>query len=112
MSPGNGISRAWLTTSSACTACSRRNLRSADVSIAHNTACLLASSATAPVADARITKIVLDSARSQSPTFGGLSFRAVGQYEKLPGTAYGELDPLDPRNAVITDIQLAPKNVN
>jgi len=39
-----------------------------------------------------------------------LSFGSVGQYEKLRGTAYGELDPSDPRNAVITDIQLAPVN--
>jgi hypothetical protein len=39
-----------------------------------------------------------------------LSFGPVGQYEKLRGTAYGEIDPSDPRNAVITDIQLAPVN--
>jgi hypothetical protein len=39
-----------------------------------------------------------------------LSFGSVGQYEKLRGTAYGELDPSDPRNAVITDIELAPVN--
>ena len=59
---------------------------------------------------ARITNIVIDPARSQSPTFEGLSFGAVGQYEKLRGTAFGELDPSDPRNAVITDIELAPRN--
>ena len=62
--------------------------------------------------EARITKIVIDPARSQSPTFDGRSFGAVGQYEKLRGTAYGELDPADPRNALITDIQLAPRNAN
>ena len=54
--------------------------------------------------------IVIDSARSQSPTFGGLSFGSVGQYEKLRGTAYGEIDPGDPRNALITDVELAPIN--
>jgi hypothetical protein len=59
---------------------------------------------------ARITNIVIDPARSQSPTFGSLSFEAVGQYEKLRGTAFGELDPGDPRNAVITDIEWAPRN--
>ena len=59
---------------------------------------------------ARITNIVIDPARSQSPTFGSLSFEAVGQYEKLRGTAFGELDPDDPRNAVITDIAWAPRN--
>jgi hypothetical protein len=57
-----------------------------------------------------IRSIVIDPARSQSPTFGGLSFGSVGQYEKLRGTAYGELDPSDLRNAVITDIELAPVN--
>jgi hypothetical protein len=64
----------------------------------------------APPTEARITSIVIDPARSQSPTFGGLSFGSVGQYEKLRGTAFGELDPLDPRNAIITDIELAPRN--
>jgi hypothetical protein len=57
-----------------------------------------------------IKRIVIDHARSESPTFEGLSFGSVGQYEKLRGTAYGELDPSDPRNAVITDLHLAPLN--
>jgi hypothetical protein len=34
----------------------------------------------------------------------------VGPYEKLRGKAYGEVDPADPRNAVITDLKLAPRN--
>jgi hypothetical protein len=69
-------------------------------------------------ADARITSIVIDCNRSQSPTFcaapnnsptfGGLSFGTVGQYEKLRGTAFGELNPSHPGNAVITDIELVP----
>ena len=57
-----------------------------------------------------IRSIVIDPAQSQSPTFGGLSFGSVGQYEKLRGAAFGELDPADRRNAVITDIGLAPVN--
>jgi len=64
----------------------------------------------AQLAEARITRVEFDPARSQSPTFGGLSFGGVGQYEKLRGTAWGELDPNDPRNKVITDIDLAPRN--
>ena len=69
-----------------------------------------AAFAVAPlVAEARITSVTWD-ARSQSPAFGGLSFGTVGQYEKLRGTATGELDPNDPRNKVITDIELAPRN--
>jgi len=65
---------------------------------------------TGPVAEARITRIVIDSTRSQSPTFEGRAFGAVGQYEKLRGTAFGELNPLDRHNAIITDIELAPRN--
>ena len=63
-----------------------------------------------PVAKPGIRSIVIDPTRSQSLTFGGLSFGSVGQYEKLRGAAYGELDPSDPRNAVITDLELAPLN--
>src|SRR6267378_2396254 len=68
--------------------------------------------ATAPgVADARITKVAIDTALSQSPTFGDYSWPGVGQYEKVVGTAFGEVDPFDPKNAVIVDIELAPRNV-
>ena len=65
--------------------------------------------ATAPV-DARITKITVST--KESPTFGGYTFAGVGQYEKIAGKAFGELNPADPKNAVITDIALAPKNAN
>ena len=46
----------------------------------------------------------------ESPTFGGYSWPGVGQYEKIAGKAFGEIDPNDPRNAVIVDLQLAPRN--
>lgn len=59
-------------------------------------------------AEARITRIEITS--TESPTFEGRSFGAVGAYEKLRGKAYGELNPADPRNAVITDIELAARN--
>src|SRR5262245_2651641 len=68
---------------------------------------------TAVPARAHITRIVIDPARSESPTFEGRSFGPdgrVGPYEKLRGRAYGEVDPDDPRNAVITDLKLAPRN--
>ena len=61
---------------------------------------------TASIAEARITKIEITSA--ESPTFGGTAFGTVGAYEKLRGKAYGEVDPADRRNALITDIDLAP----
>ena len=61
-------------------------------------------------AEARITRIEIDPLRSQSPTFDGLSFGKVGQYEKIFARASGEVDPSDRRNALITDINLAPRN--
>ncbi|MBA3439097.1 MAG: hypothetical protein H0T92_04425, partial [Pyrinomonadaceae bacterium] len=59
-------------------------------------------------AEAHITRIEIT--RVESPTFEGTSFGDVGQYEKLRLRAFGEVDPNDPRNAVITDIELAPRN--
>src|SRR5260221_5888833 len=49
---------------------------------------------------------------SEAPTiaFGGASFGNVGSYEKIQGRAFGELDPANPLNAIITDITLAPRN--
>jgi hypothetical protein len=67
----------------------------------------------APATHARVTKIVID--KKVSPAFpakeGGVqSFGAAGHYETIAGRAFGELDPGDPRNAVIQDLKLAPRN--
>ncbi|HXA68054.1 MAG TPA: alpha/beta hydrolase domain-containing protein [Bryobacteraceae bacterium] len=59
-------------------------------------------------ADARITRIVIE--HRESPAYQGRGFGETGQYERLTGHAYGELDPKDPRNAIITDLQLAARN--
>jgi hypothetical protein len=61
-------------------------------------------------AEARITRIQIDKNASASPTFGGYAWPGVGQYEKITGKAFGEVNPNDPKNAVIVDIGLAPKN--
>jgi hypothetical protein len=58
--------------------------------------------------DARVKKIVVE--KKVSPAFDGASFGPAGTYETLAGRAFGELDPKDPRNALITDIARAPKN--
>lgn len=68
----------------------------------------VAAALAVPQADARITRLEIVSV--QSPTFDGLSFGNSGQYEKIFARAHGELDPTDRRNAVITDIDLAPRN--
>jgi len=65
----------------------------------------------APPADARVTRIEIDTLRSQSPTFGGYAWPGVGQYEKIVGKAYGEVNPFDSQNALIVDIKLAPRNI-
>ncbi len=62
----------------------------------------------ASTASAQITRIVVDT--KVSPAFDGTTFGAAGQYETLAGRAFGELDPNDPLNAIITDIRLAPRN--
>jgi len=56
---------------------------------------------------ARVTKITITSTTS---AFNGRVFEGVGAYEQVRGTATGEISPLDRRNAVITDIHLAPRN--
>ncbi len=58
--------------------------------------------------EARVTRIVIE--QKQSPAYEGKAFGSVGQYEILSGKAYGELDPKDPHNTIITDLQFAPRN--
>jgi Alpha/beta hydrolase domain len=75
------------------------------------TACCLAFAAVlaaAPAAQARITQVVITA--TESPAFGGKSFGAVGRYERISGHVVGEVDPHEPRNAIIVDIGLAPVN--
>src|SRR4051812_48651050 len=64
--------------------------------------------AAAVSAQARVTRIVVDVL--ESPTYGGQSFGTTGQYERLRGRIFGEIDPNNRRNAIIQDIQLAPRN--
>jgi len=59
---------------------------------------------------ARVKKIVIDT--KVAPAFDGATFGDAGQYETLAGRVFGEIDPNDPHNAIITDIRLAPKNAN
>jgi hypothetical protein len=57
--------------------------------------------------EGRVTSITIS---SKMTAFDGRTFGRVGAYEQLRGTVSGELDPGDRRNAVITDIDLAPRN--
>ena len=57
---------------------------------------------------ARITRVVVE--HRESPAFGGQLFGNAGQYEVWSGHFFGEIDPEDPRNSIIMDIQYAPRN--
>jgi hypothetical protein len=59
--------------------------------------------------EARVTGITIT--KTTNPQFNGQTFGNVGMYEELRGTFSGEIDPNDRRNAVITDINLAPRNI-
>ncbi|HEX2932980.1 MAG TPA: hypothetical protein VHV54_24845 [Candidatus Binatia bacterium] len=56
------------------------------------------------LSEARIVSVTMS-----APTiaFGGYSWPGVGQYVKITGVAYAEVDPADRRNNVIVDIALA-----
>src|SRR5581483_7653357 len=66
------------------------------------------SAAAAKRRPALITRAEITSV--ESPTFEGRIFGKAGQYEKLVGRFTGELDPSDPFNAFIVNIDRAPRN--
>src|SRR5215510_5236729 len=60
------------------------------------------------VGEARVTRIEV--VKVEPVPAAQANGQAVPPYERISGRFYGELDPRDPKNALITDIQLAPKN--
>ena len=48
----------------------------------------------------------------ETPVFGGTAFGAVGSYERLHGTVFGELDPTHQQNAGIVNLDRAARNGN
>ena len=46
----------------------------------------------------------------REPFAGGAMFGDFGPYEKIIGTARGELDPANPANAAIVGLDRAPRN--
>ena len=57
-------------------------------------------------AEAEIVKVVYE----RKPYENGKSFGTIGPYERITGTAFGEVHPEDPRNSMIVDIDKAPRN--
>src|SRR6266568_5146586 len=66
------------------------------------------SLAWAQPSDARVTKIIIDSPADYPNSHNLLTGQDI-QYETVTGRAFGELDPNDPHNAIISDIALARK---
>ena len=60
--------------------------------------------------EARVIKIVVE--QRESPAYQGQVFGKAGQYELLSGHFTGELDPDDPHNRIVNDIQLAVRNAH
>ena len=56
---------------------------------------------------ADVTRVAI---ASRTVVANGQWFGAAGPYEKIAGTVFFELDPADPHNKAIADIELAPKN--
>jgi Alpha/beta hydrolase domain len=59
-------------------------------------------------AEAKVIKVVIE--KRESPAYNGQVFGKAGQYELLSGRFTGELNPNDPHNKIINDIQLAVRN--
>jgi len=58
-------------------------------------------------AQAQVTRLEI---QSREPASNGQPFGAAGAYEIVRGRVHGEVDPNDPKNAIIQDLQLAPRN--
>ena len=65
------------------------------------------AAAPTPAANVGITRLDVTKRR---PAFGGKSFGPAGPYEWVIGVAYGELDPKDPLNTRVVNLQYAPLN--
>ncbi|MXZ71532.1 MAG: hypothetical protein F4Z04_08525 [Acidobacteria bacterium] len=61
----------------------------------------------APAADARVVRIEVEQTR---PYAGGREFGDAGPFERLDGTVHMEVDPDDPLNAVVVNLDRAPRN--
>ena len=75
--------------------------------IGHGCRALLLVMLTASLAEARVVRFVVEQRRVFAE---GKEFGAVGPYERLDGTVYMEVDPDDPLNAVIVNLDRAPRN--
>src|SRR6266568_7625258 len=59
--------------------------------------------------EARVVRLVVE---QRTSLVGGADWGKAGPYELLRGTAYMEADPQNPHDAVIVDLENAPRNAN
>ena len=57
--------------------------------------------------EAKVVRLVVE---RTTPYAGGKAFGEVGAFEHLEGTVYMEVDPHDPLNAIIVNLDRAPRN--
>src|SRR5512134_1986294 len=62
--------------------------------------------------DGRSPVVRIEILEVQSPTYEGTTFGDVGAYEFINARAHLAIDPADRRNALIADIDLAPRNAD
>jgi hypothetical protein len=70
-------------------------------------ACVLASSATA--ARAQVVRLEIT---SREPMNKGQAVGTAGPFELIRGKVHGDIDPKDPHNTIIQDLDLAPRNAH
>jgi hypothetical protein len=67
----------------------------------------ISSLAMSSLAHGMITKLVIE---KREPFANGHEFAITGAYEKLAGKVYGEVDPKNPLNKIIVNLDKAPRN--
>jgi hypothetical protein len=70
-------------------------------------AALLAATSAPGPGEARVVRFEVEQTRLFAD---GMEWGHAGAYERLDGRAYFEVDPFDPRNAVIVNLDKAPRN--
>jgi hypothetical protein len=70
---------------------------------------LLAATAASSPGEARVVRFEVEQTRLFAD---GMEWGEVGAYERLDGRAYFEVDPYDPLNAVIVNLDKAPRNAD
>ena len=63
----------------------------------------------ATTAAAEVVRIEID---RRTDVAGNMRYGLAGSYERIAGTIYFEVDPNNPANQIVTDLDLAPRNAN